>query len=78
MPPLIVFDQITVDGYFAGLGGDIDFLHQRFMGDEFHSFALENIKAASAVWFGRVTYELMARYWPTAGAIQEEPPSPSA
>ena len=43
MPQLIVFDHITLDGYFAGPNGDINFLRQRFKDDEFHSFAVENI-----------------------------------
>jgi len=73
MPQLIVFDHITLDGYFAGPNGDINFLRQRFKDDEFHSFAVENINAAGALLFGRVTYEVMVSYWPTAGAIQEEP-----
>ena len=73
MPQLIVFDHITLDGYFAGPKGDINFLQQRFKDDEFHSFAVENINAAGALLFGRVTYEVMVSYWPTAGAIKEEP-----
>jgi dihydrofolate reductase len=56
MAQLIVFDHITLDGYFAGLNGDINFLRQRFKDDEFHSFAVENINAAGALLFGRVTY----------------------
>jgi dihydrofolate reductase len=73
MRQLIVFDHITLDGYFTGPNGDISFLRQRFKDDEFHSFAVENINAAGALLFGRVTYEIMASYWPTAGATKEEP-----
>jgi hypothetical protein len=40
----------------AGPTGDISFLRQRFKDDEFHSFAVENINAAGALLFGRVTY----------------------
>lgn len=73
MPQLIVFNHITLDGYFAGPAGDIGFLRQRFKDDEFHSFAVENIKAAGALLFGRTTYEVMVRYWPTPNAINDEP-----
>jgi dihydrofolate reductase len=73
MPQLIVFDHITLDGYFAAPNGDISFLRQRFKDDEFHSFAVENINAAGSLVFGRVTYEVMVNYWPTPNAIKDEP-----
>ncbi len=73
MPQLIVFDHITLDGYFAAPNGDISFLRQRFKDDEFHSFAVENINAAGALLFGRVTYEVMVSYWPTPNATKDEP-----
>ena len=73
MPQLIVFNHITLDGYFAGPTGDISFLRQRFKDDEFHSFAVENISAAGALLFGRVTYDVMVTYWPTPNAINDEP-----
>jgi len=34
---------------------------------------VENINAAGALLFGRVTYEIMASYWPTATAIKADP-----
>jgi dihydrofolate reductase len=73
MAQLIVFDHITLDGYFAAPDGDISFLHQRFKDDEFHSFAEENINAAGGLLFGRVTYEVMVNYWPSANAAKDEP-----
>lgn len=73
MPQLIVFDHITLDGYFATPNGDISFLRQRFKDHEFHSFAVENINAAGTLLFGRVTYEVMVNYWPTPTAIKDEP-----
>jgi len=73
MRQLVVFDYITLDGYFAGRDGDINFLRQRLRDDEFYSFAVENINAAGAFLFGRVTYEVMVSYWPTATAIKEDP-----
>jgi dihydrofolate reductase len=73
MPQLVVFNHITLDGYFAAANGDISFLRQRFKDDEFHSFAVENIKAAGTLLFGRVTYEVMVNYWPTPNAIKDEP-----
>ncbi|MFZ0211620.1 MAG: dihydrofolate reductase family protein [Candidatus Acidiferrales bacterium] len=73
MRKLIVFDHITLDGYFCDPNGDMSFFHNRFKDDEFYSFAVDNIKAAGALLFGRVTYELMVAYWPTADAIKADP-----
>ena len=73
MRHLVVFNHITLDGYFVGPDGDIDFLYQRFKNEEFHSFAVENIQAAGALLFGRVTYEVMVSYWPTPAALKGEP-----
>lgn len=73
MAPLVVLDHISLDGFFARPSGEIDFLHQRFKDDEFYAFAVENINSASALLFGRITYEIMAAYWPTASAIKNDP-----
>ncbi|MGB6484644.1 MAG: dihydrofolate reductase family protein [Candidatus Acidiferrales bacterium] len=73
MRKLIVFDHITLDGYFCGPNGDMSFFHNRFRDDEFHAFAVDNIKAAGGLLFGRITYELMAAHWPTPNAIKNDP-----
>jgi len=36
------------------------------LGDELEAFALEQLRSADMLWFGRVTYEGMAKYWQTA------------
>jgi hypothetical protein len=46
MRKLVVFDHITLDGYFSGPNGDMSFFHNRFRDDEFHAFAVDNIKEA--------------------------------
>ena len=73
MRKLAVFDHITLDGYFSGLNGDIGFFHNRFKDDEFHAFAVDNIRAAGALLFGRITYEVMFAYWPITDAAKAEP-----
>ena len=73
MRKLVVFDHITLDGYFSGPNGDMSFFHNRFKDDEFYAFAMDNIKAAGALLFGRVTYDLMVSHWPTPEAIKNDP-----
>jgi dihydrofolate reductase len=70
MRKLGVFNLVTLDGYFAGPGGDISW-HKP--DPEFQKVADEAANAENTLLFGRVTYELMAGYWPTPEAIKAEP-----
>lgn len=70
MRKLIIFNMLSLDGYFEGTHEDISWHH---VDDEFNEFAIEQIKEADAILFGRKTYELMAGYWPTPAAIKDDP-----
>ncbi|MEA5114765.1 MAG: dihydrofolate reductase family protein [Geobacteraceae bacterium] len=65
MRKLIMWNLMTLDGYFEGPNRDIDW-HEDVWGDELEQFSIEQCQAAGAFLFGRVTYELMANYWPSA------------
>lgn len=69
MRKLIVFNMLTLDGYFEGLHSDISW-HQ--VDEEFNEFAIEQLRKTDTILFGRKTYELMAGYWPTPGAINDD------
>ena len=43
------------------------------MDDEFNEFAIQQTGEFGALLFGRVTYELMASYWPTEDAKRNDP-----
>jgi dihydrofolate reductase len=63
---LIMWNLVTLDGYFEGpTAWDIDW-HGPFVDEEFDRFAIAQLKAAGTLVFGRKTYEGMANYWPTA------------
>jgi dihydrofolate reductase len=70
MRKLNVFNFITLNGYFQGPNRDISW-HKH--GVEENEYAVEGIKSGSTLLFGRVTYELMASYWPTPHAIKNDP-----
>ena len=70
MPKLGVFNLMTLDGYFAGQGGDISW-HQ--VDAEFQELAEKNSNSGNTLLFGRVTYELMAGYWSSPEALQNDP-----
>jgi dihydrofolate reductase len=66
MGKLIMWNLVTLDGYFEGSKSwDLDF-HRRVWGDELERFAIEQLESAEGLLFGRVTYEGMAAYWKTA------------
>ena len=63
MRKLIMWNMVTVDGYFEGPDRDIGwFLFE----DELENYIRETQSKADTLVFGRVTYEMMAGYWPTA------------
>jgi dihydrofolate reductase len=73
MPKLIVFNQVTLDGYFSDLKGDMSWAHQGKQDVEWNAFVEDNAKAGARLLFGRTTYELMASYWPTPQALENAP-----
>ena len=73
MRRLIVFNNITLDGYFSGVSGDFSWAHTGGEDPEFNAFVEENAKGGGQLLFGRVTYELMAGYWPTPAAMKAAP-----
>jgi dihydrofolate reductase len=73
MRRLIVFNQVTLDGYFSGVNGDIGWAHRDTMDEEWDAFVAGNATSGGQLLFGRVTYQLMASYWPTAQAARNDP-----
>jgi dihydrofolate reductase len=73
MRRLVVFNQVTADGYFADVNGDMSFARKDNTDAEWSAFVAENASAGGLLVFGRITYELMASYWPTPRAIVNDP-----
>jgi dihydrofolate reductase len=67
---VIFFMLVTLDGFFEGLNHDIGW-HR--VDKEFNAFAIDQLNSADMLLFGRGTYELMAGFWPTATAAQNDP-----
>lgn len=70
MRKIILFNLITLDGYFEGLEADLSWHH---VDEEFNGFAIAQLKTADTLLFGRKTYQLMERYWPTEEGIKDDP-----
>jgi dihydrofolate reductase len=63
MRKLIMWNVVTLDGYFEGeKAWDLDF-HQLVWGEELERFSVEQLDEADGLVFGEKTYEGMADYW---------------
>jgi len=66
MRKLIMWNIITLDGYFEGNENwDLSF-HETVWGDELVKISLEQLHDADYLVFGRVTYEGMVAHWTKA------------
>ena len=62
------FEQVSLDGFFTDAGGDMSWAHKQ--DPEWDAFTASNASDGDggALLFGRVTYEMMASFWPTPAA----------
>ena len=65
MRKIILWMSVSVDGFIEGPGRDIDW---HLVDDELHRHFNAELSAMGGFLNGRVTYELMAHFWPTADA----------
>jgi dihydrofolate reductase len=71
MRRLYVFNNVSLDGYFTDANSDMSWAHQPDA--EFNEFTQSNAQGGGVLVFGRVTYDLMIRFWPTPMAMQSAP-----
>jgi len=64
MRKIILFMHTTLDGFTAGLKGEMDWIK---LNDEMFDYAAKRTEEADTALYGRVTYQMMQSYWPTAG-----------
>jgi len=64
MRKLIFFMHTSLDGFVAGLKGEMNWIK---VDDEIFDFVDTMTKKADTALYGRVTYEMMQNYWPNAG-----------
>lgn len=70
---LEAFMQISLDGYYCDSRGDMSFAHKPPEDTEWHEFVTENASGGGMLLFGRITYDMMAAWWPTTMAAQAMP-----
>ena len=73
MRKLIVFNHVSLDGYFTDEKGDMSFARNDKQDAERDAFVASNASGGGILVFGRITYELMASFWPTPFAAETMP-----
>jgi dihydrofolate reductase len=71
MRKLTTFNFITLNGYFKGPDNDTSW--HKHGGVEETEYAAKGLQSKSTLLFGRVTYNMMAGYWPSPMALENDP-----
>ncbi len=71
MPKLVTYNTVSLDAFFTDASGDMSWAHKK--DPEWQVFVSENAGGGGRLLFGRVTYDLMASFWPTPLAAQSNP-----
>jgi dihydrofolate reductase len=73
MRKVTVFNHVTLDGFICDLQNDMSFAHEN-SDEQWESFSAHNVQGAHAtLLMGRVTYDMMKGFWPTAAAKKQSP-----
>jgi dihydrofolate reductase len=70
MRKIILFNMMTLDGFFEGTNHTLDWHN---VDAEFNEFADEQLNSVDTLIFGRKTYDLMVSYWTTPAALTNDP-----
>src|SRR5437868_4883311 len=65
MRKIISFMHISLDGFVAGPNGEMNWIK---VDEEIFDFVGKRISESDTALYGRVTYQMMENYWPTAGS----------
>ncbi|RYY64415.1 MAG: dihydrofolate reductase [Chitinophagaceae bacterium] len=63
MGNIVLFMHISLDGFATGPNGEMNWIH---VDEEIFDFGAERITKTNSALYGRVTFEMMESYWPTA------------
>jgi dihydrofolate reductase len=72
MRKVILSNSVTLDGFFEGPNKELDW---HIVDGEIREYAIDLLSKVDALLFGRVTYQLMADYWPAAATNPSTPKS---
>jgi dihydrofolate reductase len=64
MRKVVLLEHVSLDGYVAGPNGEMDWIR---LSDQLWDHVTDLTAAADAAIYGKLTYQMMEGYWPTAG-----------
>ena len=64
MRRIVLFMHSSLDGFVAGPRGEMDWIH---VDEEIFDYVSRHTELTDTALYGRVTYQMMEAYWPTAG-----------
>ncbi|MBS1669521.1 MAG: dihydrofolate reductase family protein [Bacteroidetes bacterium] len=64
MRKVISFMHLSLDGFVAGPNGEMNWIK---VDEEIFDYVGKRISKGNTALYGRVTYQMMENYWPTAG-----------
>lgn len=74
MRKVIMFNRVSVDGFFAGQNGEIDwFIVDNELDKALHEMRQPDAVSPDTVLLGRVTYQLFESVWPKVAADPKAP-----
>ncbi len=70
MRKLILQMMVSIDGFYRGPKGELDWHN---VDREFNEYAADFLNNVGMLIFGRATYQVMAAYWPSENAVKNDP-----
>jgi dihydrofolate reductase len=64
MRKIVSFMHVSLDGFVAGPKGEMNWIH---VDEEMFEYSFRQTELSDTGLYGRVTYQMMEAYWPTAG-----------
>jgi dihydrofolate reductase len=64
MRKLVIFMHVTLDGFVAGPNGEMGWIN---VGEDMFEYAKRQTDRSDTALYGRKTFQMMEKYWPTAG-----------
>ncbi len=72
MGKLSVFNFVSLDGFFAGPHGEIDWFKSITPDKDYDAYIQSQSGSGGALLFGHTTYEMMKSFWPTPAAEESD------
>ena len=73
MKKISISNFVTLDGFFAGPHGELDWFKVIASDPEYDKYTHTQSKSGGTLLFGHTTYEMMKSYWPTPEAEKGDP-----